>query len=88
MKNKSERLGRIASKMEERAHKKGKMLVKYQTLGLYILVAIPLPGTGAWTGALVAAVFNLRLKNSVPAIFLGVITAGIIMAVFSDVFLR
>lgn len=51
---------------------------KYRTIGLIILVAIPLPGTGAWTGALVADVLDLRLRTAFPAIALGVLIAGII----------
>ena len=55
------------------------MVRKYRTLGLCVLVAIPLPGTGAWTGALVAAVMDMRLKSAVPTIFLGVCIASAIM---------
>lgn len=51
--------------------------------GLFIFVAIPLPGTGAWTGALVAAMLDMRLKKAFPAIVLGVLTAGIIVAFVS-----
>lgn len=83
MKKKSERLARIAEKLEARAHAKKDILVKYETLGLFILVAIPLPGTGAWTGSLVAAIFDLRMKNALPAIFCGVVTAGLIMTIVS-----
>ena len=83
MKQKSTRLASIAEKLEARAHSKGNMLVKYEMLGLFILVAIPLPGTGAWTGALVASFFDLRMKNALPAIFLGVVTAGLIMTLVS-----
>ncbi len=84
MKHKSARLGSIANKLEARAQAKGKaMFVKYETMGLFLFVAIPLPGTGAWTGALIAALFNLRLKLALPAIFGGVVTAGIIMSVLS-----
>ena len=83
MKKKSVRLGSLAERLESRAKAKGNMLVKYELLGLYILVAIPLPGTGAWTGALTAAIFDLRLKNACPAILLGVITAGLIMMTIS-----
>ena len=83
MKQKSRRLSAIAEKIEHRGRLKGNILVKYEILGLFILVAIPLPGTGAWTGSLVAAMFDLRLKNAVPAIFLGVVAAGIIMSVIS-----
>ena len=47
--------------------------------GLFVLVAIPLPGTGAWTGALVASMLDMRLKRALPAITLGVIAAGLIV---------
>lgn len=83
MKQKSEWLRGIAERLESRAHAKGDILVRYETLGLFILVAIPLPGTGAWTGSLVAALFDLRMKNALPAIFLGVVAAGLIMSVVS-----
>ena len=83
MKTKSARLSAIAEKIENRGRLKGDILVKYEVLGLFILVAIPLPGTGAWTGSLVSAMFDLRLKNAVPAIFLGVVAAGIIMTLLS-----
>lgn len=83
MKKKSARLAKIAEKLEARAQAKGDILVKYETLGLFILVAIPLPGTGAWTGALVASIFDLRMKNAIPAIFLGVVAAGLIMTCLS-----
>ena len=64
--------------LERRAHLKGRIVKKYRTIGLIILVAIPLPGTGAWTGALVADVLDLRLRTALPAIALGVLIAGII----------
>ncbi len=67
------------SRLEKKAHLKGRLVRKYSTIGLCILVAIPFPGTGAWTGALVAAVLDLRLKKAVPAIFLGVCIAAAIM---------
>ncbi len=51
--------------------------------GLFLFVAIPLPGTGAWTGALVAALMNMRMKYALPAIFFGVVAAGIIMTLAS-----
>ena len=62
--------------LERRAHLKGRLVRKYRLLGLTLFVAIPLPGTGAWTGALVAAFLNIRLRNSLPAITLGVLIAG------------
>ena len=73
---KSHKLDALVTKLEERAHQKAKTVQKYKLLGLYILVAIPLPGTGAWTGALVAALMDLRLKWALPAIAIGVLIAG------------
>ena len=62
--------------LERRAHLKGRIVRKYRLAGLVILVAIPLPGTGAWTGALVAALLDIRLRNALPAILLGLLAAG------------
>jgi len=73
------RLGALVEKLENRAAEKSEIVLKYAWLGLCILVAIPLPGTGAWTGALVAAVLNMRLKKAMPAIVLGVLIAGFIV---------
>ena len=70
---------RIAERLEAKAERQGDKLVKYEELGLFLLVAIPLPGTGAWTGSLVAALFDLRLKNAVPIIFAGVLAAGLLV---------
>lgn len=70
------RLGRIIGRLERRAHLKGRTVRKYRTLGLVLLVAIPLPGTGAWTGALVADVLDIRMRTALPAIALGVVIAG------------
>ena len=77
------KLSGVIERLERRAHLKGNMVRKYSALGLFILVAIPLPGTGAWTGALVAGVLGMRLKNSLLSIFLGVITAGVIVTAIS-----
>lgn len=60
-------------------------ILKYGTWGLLIFVAIPLPGTGAWTGALAAALIDLRIKKAVPSILLGVMIAGIIMLFGSNI---
>lgn len=75
---------RFALWLENKAYKNREKIVKYEKLGLFIFVAIPLPGTGAWTGALVASVLDLRLKNSLIPILLGVISAGIIMTLGSQ----
>ena len=69
----------LVEKLEARAAEKSQLVLKYAWIGLCILVAIPLPGTGAWTGALVAAVLNMRLKKAMPAIVLGVFIAGFIV---------
>ena len=61
--------------LERRAHLKGRMVRKYRLPGLIILVAIPLPGTGA----LVAALLDIRMRHALPAIFLGVVIAGAIV---------
>ena len=83
LRRRSQRLDALVSKIEDRAHKKARRIKKYETLGLFILVAIPLPGTGAWTGALVGALLNIRLKWLLPAIFAGVVTAGVIMSILT-----
>ena len=62
--------------LEKRAHLKGRIVRKYRLPGLIILVGIPLPGTGAWTGALVAALLDIRMRSAIPAILLGLIIAG------------
>ena len=58
------RLAAMVEKLEARAAEKSQLVLKYAWIGLCILVAIPLPGTGAWTGALVAAVLDMRLKKA------------------------
>lgn len=65
--------------LERKAEKNRKTIDKYGWLGLYILVAIPLPGTGAWTGALVSSCFKMKFWPSMAAIAAGVITAGAIV---------
>ena len=77
------RLNGLVDRLEKKAHLKGKKVQKYQYLGLWLFVAIPLPGTGAWTGSLAAAFLGMRLKKAMPAVVLGVLTAGIVMGVAS-----
>ena len=72
-------LNGLVDRLEKKAHLKGKKVQKYQYLGLWLFVAIPLPGTGAWTGSLAAAFLGMRLKKAMPAVVLGVLTAGCIM---------
>ena len=73
------RLGSWVERLEKRAWEKSDRVLQYQTWGLLLFVAIPLPGTGAWTGALIAALLDMRLKKAVPVIFLGVLIAGVIV---------
>jgi uncharacterized membrane protein len=73
----------IVTKLENRAIAKSDSVRKYQLLGLLAFVAIPLPGTGAWTGSLVAATLRLPIKKSFPVIALGVLGAGIIMSILA-----
>lgn len=79
LRTKSNGLDRMVRKLEDKAEKNKKVVLKYQFFGLMILVAIPLPGTGGWTGALVAAMMNMQLKRAMPAIIVGVIVAGVIV---------
>ncbi len=80
MRKLSLKLDTLVTRLEQRADKHKETVNKYKFWGLLILVAIPLPGTGAWTGALVAAMMEMRLKDAVPAIFFGVVVAAIIVA--------
>ena len=75
----SKKLDGLVTKLEKRAESKSDVVQKYAFWGLFVLVAIPLPGTGAWTGALVAAMLDMRLKRAFPAIVLGVVTAAAIV---------
>lgn len=69
--------------LERKVAKNSAKVTKYATWGLFIFVAIPLPGTGAWTGALIASFLDFRFRDAFWSIVAGVITAGIIMSVFS-----
>lgn len=71
--------------LEKRTMKKAETVLKYSAIALFAFVAIPLPGTGAWTGAMIAAILGMRLKHAMPAISIGVLTAGIIMCMLSGV---
>lgn len=72
-------LDRVIDKLEAKAHLKGRKVTKYKYLGLMIFVAIPLPGTGGWTGALVAAFLDMPLRRAIPALALGVLIAGFLV---------
>ena len=76
---KFEKMDGFITRIEERAHLKSEVVQKYGMIGLCLLVAIPLPGTGAWTGALVAALMGMKLKRAMPVIIIGVLIAAAIM---------
>ena len=78
-----EKIGELADRIENRALNKGKKIENYEAFGLFLLVAIPLPGTGAWTGALVASLLYMRFLRAIPLILLGVMTAGGLMLLLS-----
>ena len=84
MRGKSPKLASVVEKMEAKAYAKRELIRKWELLGLFVLVAVPLPGTGAWTGALVAALLDLRVKSAFLTILLGMITAALIMTVGSS----
>lgn len=74
---------KVAEWLEKKANKHANKVEKFAFWGLLVLVAVPLPGTGAWTGALVAALFRVKPKIAVPAILLGVVGAGIVVTLIS-----
>ena len=80
MRRRMPRFNALVDKLERKAHLKGALVTKYRFWGLMLLVAIPLPGTGAWTGALAAALLNMRLREAFPAILVGVLAAGILVS--------
>lgn len=80
---KNTRFVKFIDKLEAKLEKKSKSITKYKRFGLFLFIAIPLPGTGAWTGAMIAALMNLPLKDSIISIILGTVTAGLIMSILS-----
>ena len=83
MRKVSPKLNKVVDRMEQKAEKNKAKVLKYAFWGLAIFVAIPLPGTGAWTGALVAAMLDMPLRKAFPSVVLGVLGAGIIVAFVS-----
>ena len=92
---------RLVEKLESHGKKKGEKLegklkdstsekakIWASVVGVFLFVAIPLPGTGVWTGSLVATLLNIRFKYAFPAIVLGSIVATLIMLTFSSVFIH
>jgi uncharacterized membrane protein len=76
-------LRRVATFVVEKGQRGFRKVQRYAVFGLYLFVAVPLPGTGAWTGALIAALLDMRKRYAFPSIFLGVITAGVVMSLIT-----
>ncbi len=73
----------MVEKLENRALGKSEQIEKYQFWGLVLFVGIPLPGTGAWTGSLVASLLGIKFKKAFPAVLLGIVMATVIMSIAS-----
>lgn len=73
----------IVEKLEKKSLGKKEKISKFEFFGLVLFVGIPLPGTGAWTGSLLAALLNIRFKKSFPAVLLGLVIATIIMCIIT-----
>lgn len=79
----TKKLKPMVEKLEKKAMSKSANIEKYEFWGLVVFVGIPLPGTGAWTGALIAALIGIRFRKAFPAIVLGVFLAAFLMTVLS-----
>lgn len=76
-------LEKFVVKLENRAMGKSDSIKRYEFWGLALFVGIPLPGTGAWTGSLIAALLNIDFKKAIMAELVGVAMATVIMSIFS-----
>lgn len=83
MRRRMPRLNHLVDKLERKAHLKGQRVTKYKYLGLMLFVAIPLPGTGAWTGSLAAAFLDMPLRRAIPSVVAGVVIAGLAISILS-----
>lgn len=77
----------MVTKLENKAMSKSDQIEKYEFWGLVLFVGIPLPGTGAWTGSLIAALLGIKFKKAFPAVVIGICMATIIMWFISYVLL-
>ncbi len=67
----------------ERTRRRGKVVERYERIGLALFVAIPLPVTGAWTASMVAVLFGLKFRHAFLSILIGIVIAGIIVTSLS-----
>lgn len=80
---KNTRFVKLVQRIETKLEEKSKKIEKYKTFGLLIFVAVPLPGTGAWTGSMAAALMGMRFKHSMFSIAVGSVVADLIMCLIS-----
>ena len=73
----------MVEKLEAKSMSKSDKIQKYEFIGLMLFVGIPLPGTGAWTGSLIAALLGVKFKKALPAVVCGLVMATIIMNIVS-----
>ena len=83
MRRRIPRLNHMVDALERKAHLKGQTVNKYKYLGLMLFVAVPLPGTGAWTGSLAAAFLDMPLRKAIPSVVLGVLIAGMAISILT-----
>lgn len=83
----TKKLKPMVERLEAKAMSKSDQIERYEFWGLVLFVGIPLPGTGAWTGSLIAALLGVKFKKAFPAIVLGIFMATIIMWFISYVLL-
>jgi len=76
-------MNKIVDRLEAKGEKNREKVLRYKAWGLLAFVAIPIPGTGGWTGALIAALLDLRMKKALPIIAIGVFIAGLIMSLLT-----
>lgn len=74
---------KVATFVVEKGQRGFHKVQKYAVFGLFLFVAVPLPGTGAWTGSLIAALLDMRKRYAFPSVFLGVLCAGILMSLIT-----
>ncbi len=80
------RIGKFFQKIIDRAEEKAKKFGNRELLALFLFVCIPLPGTGVWTGSLIAAILQIDWKKAFVAVALGAVGAGILMSLISALF--
>lgn len=73
----------MVEKLESKAMGKSDQIEKYEFWGLVLFVGIPLPGTGAWTGSLIASLLGIKFKKAFPAVLLGIVMSTVIMSIVS-----